>query len=381
MKVLHIITGLGNGGAEGVLYRLCAFDRQSGHQHHVISMMDGGVYAGRLESAGCSVTCLHMPRGRLTLAGLRLLYQKMRALQPDVVQTWMYHADLVGGVAARLCGIRAVAWGLRHADLDPGRNKRRSLLIARICARLSSRVPARIACCSEEAMRTHARLGYSAEKITVIPNGYALAQFQPSNKLRAGVRRDLGLPADRLLVGMVARWDVQKDHSNLLHALALVQRSHPAMQCLLVGAEMTQDNLSLRRLLTHTGMAGSVLLLGQRNDIPAIMNALDLHILSSAGEAFPNVLAEAMACGTPCVATDVGDASLIVGETGWLAPPRNAPCLAQAILQAISARSMPDEWEQRRKACRLRIAQYFELSHMVAAYHALWAATRDQPLP
>src|SRR5690606_31207508 len=116
MKILHVITGLNNGGAEAVLYRLVKADRQLGNEQVIISLMGRGVYADRLESAGGCVECLHMPQGRITLSGVILLYRHMKAIQPDVVQTWMYHADLVGGLVARFAGCRAIVWGIRQSN-------------------------------------------------------------------------------------------------------------------------------------------------------------------------------------------------------------------------------------------------------------------------
>lgn len=375
MKILHIIVGLYNGGAEGALYRLAAADKSTGYQHFVISMMDRGVYADRLEQAGSMVGCLYMPRGKLTLRGLFRLYRYIKIIKPDVVQTWMYHADLVGGIVARFAGIRAITWGIRHSNFDPDKNKKLSLLIIRICARLSSYVPAQIACCSQKAVSMHERIGYRANKITVIPNGYALDKVKPCLESRNRLRGELGLDERQPVIGMVARFDPQKDHRNLIQALACLDRQHIAYTCLLVGANMTPENTELSAWIDEAGVRERVLLLGPRNDVPAIMTALDVHVLSSLGEAFPNVLAEAMACGTPCVTTDVGDAALIVGDTGWVAPARDAEKLAHAIGSALTAQGRADSWQERQLACRERIVQNFGLPKMVASYHKLWAAS------
>lgn len=373
MKILHVITGLNNGGAEAVLFRLAAFDRKSGNRHLVVSLMDRGVYADRLERAGCDVRCLGMPRGRVTLGGVVGLYRHMKAFHPDVVQTWMYHANLIGGLVARSLGIKAVVWGIHQSNLDRDRNSLATLLVIRAGALLSARVPARIVFCSAQAVPLHRRIGFSAEKVAVIPNGYDLDEFRPCADSRRDVRRRLGLSDHRPVIGMVARFDPLKDHQNLLDALkVLKQKGHP-FRCLLAGPDMTPENRKLARMIDEVGLDDHVVLLGPRDDIPVLMNALDLHVLSSAGEAFPNVLAEAMACGTPCVTTNVGDAALIVGDSGWVVPPRCPSALANAIVAALTEHAArPLVWEQRREGGRKRVARYFGLGAMAAAYRSLW---------
>jgi glycosyltransferase involved in cell wall biosynthesis len=178
---------------------------------------------------------------------------------------------------------------------------------------------------------------------------------------------------DTPLLGMVGRFDPQKDHENLLRALDQLKQAGTLFRCVLVGRGLDATNDQLTAWLEQYGFQDDVLLLGQRSDVPAVMSALDLHVLSSAyGEAFPNVLAEAMACGTPCVTTDVGDAAAIVGDTGWVAPPADTARLAEAIEAALAVRDDSSVWQARREAARTRVAERFSLEKMVAAYHAVW---------
>ncbi len=372
MKVLHITTGLNDGGAEAVLYRLVCHDGPE--RHHVVSLMDEGKYGPLLRQAGARVTCLNMPRRRLTLKGLWRLWRLLRTDRPDVVQTWMYHGDLVGGVIARLAGVRRVCWGIHHTTLEPGKSARTTIWIAHLNARLSRWVPHAIVCCAEKAREVHAALGYAADKMVVIPNGYDLGQFRPDREARERLRREWQIADGTFLIGMVGRFDPQKDHGNLIAALSrLTQRGMPFV-CVLVGKDLLPDNPSISQQIAAHGLGENVRLLGQRTDIPAVMNALDVHVLSSSyGEAFPNVLAEAMACGTPCVATDVGDAAQIVGETGWVVPPRDPDALADAIQAAWTEWSrQKGRWGLRQQAARQRVAERFSIERMTEAYRAIW---------
>jgi len=371
MNINHIITGLNDGGAEAVLYRLCVHDKK--HHHIVISMMDEGKYGSLLQAAGVTVHCLNMPRGRVTVSGMVQLYRLLRSIRPDVVQTWMYHADLIGGVVARLAGVKRVFWGIHHSNLESGKVKNVTRLIARICGVLSLFVPRTIVCCAHQAADVHAKLGYVKNKMVIIGNGYDLDHFIPNTADRDQLRAEWGIAESIPVLGMVGRFDPQKDHKNLIDALALLKRSGLDFRCALVGKDISVNNHELSTWINDQNLKNQLLLLEQRNDIPAVMNALDIHVLSSLGEAFPNVIAEAMASGTPCVTTDVGDAALIVDDTGWVVPPKDSQALAQAISTAIEERQKnPEVWRMRKQAARNRIVENFSIEKMIASYHDVW---------
>jgi glycosyltransferase involved in cell wall biosynthesis len=368
MKILHIITSLENGGAEGALYRLVIGDRRNAHE--VVSLMDEGTYGPRLADAGVPVHALDMPRGRVKLRGLLKLYRLIRAIRPDVVQTWMYHADLVGGVTARVAGAKRIVWSIR-GPFDRARTSLSTRLTIKSCALLSRWIPCAIICNSEYASRVHVAVGYDSEKLVDIPNGYLLDRFRPDANARQSLRDEFGLARDSLLIGMVARFDPYKDHENLFAALAACRESC-RLNCLLVGPGMTRENPDVVRLVERFGLADSVRLLGPRDDVARIMAGLDFHVLSSAAESFPNVLAEAMACGTPCVTTAVGDAPVIVADTGWLVRPSDSQALKDAIVQASHAMSDDEHWQSRRESCRARVLNNYSLERMIASYSDVW---------
>lgn len=368
-SVLHIITGLREGGAEAVLYRLCTQDL--GSHHHVISLGEGGKYAALLDKAGVPVTSLGMPPGRVTFAGLHTMWRAIRQIRPDVVQTWMYHANLLGGLVARLSGQRNICWGIRQTALHPGAISRQTILVSRLSARLSRWIPRLIICCAEEARKAHGEEGYDPARMLVIPNGYDFSAFQPDPVAGEALRSELGIDVSRRLIGFVARFHPFKDHDNLLQALALMRASAAQPTCLLVGSGMDRKNAELMESIEKLGLTDQVHLLGSRSDIPAIMNALDLHVMSSKVEGFPNVLAEAMACGTPCVSTDVGDAAAILGGTGRIVPPGNPDSLAAAISEMLTERASSD-WPIHQEAVRRHVVDNFPLSRMLDSYRRVW---------
>ena len=375
--ICHIITGLDDGGAEAVLYRLSKHDHAN--HHHVVSLSGSGKYGPMLETLGISVTTLNMSPGRPSPFAFIRLVRLLRREKPDVVQTWMYHGDLFGGLAARVPGIRSVVWGIRHTTLEPSKSKKTTIVIAKFLAKLSWWLPAKIVVCAQRAMDVHEALGYDRSKMRFIPNGYDLADFHPGldpqGEFRASLVSDQSIP----LIGTVGRFNPQKDHANLLDALVILRDRGVAFRCLLVGTGLDTSNPQIVEWIAQRELSDHVQLLGRRNDIPQIMNALDLHVLPSAfGEAFPNVVAEAMACGTPCVVTDLGDAAYIVGDTGWVVPPRDAGALCEAIEAAIEELRDVKKASVRSLHVRQRIEQNFSIERMVDAYVEFWNEVMDK---
>ena len=372
MHITHIITSLSDGGAEAVLYRLCTNDTHA--KHTVISLMDMGKYGSLLQGAGIEVHCLNMPSGRVNFASLRKLYKLLKSLQPNAVQTWMYHADLIGGIIAKLAGIKHIYWNIRHTTLEKGQSKKSTILVAKLCALLSRFIPKKIICCAHKAVEIHAELGYQKSKMVVIGNGYQLEQFAPNADEGKKLRLELTLAEQETILGMVGRFDAQKDHLGLLSALNIIKNKIRNFNFLLIGRDLNSNNQILIKEINKFSLEQNIILLDQRTDIPTIMNALDIHVLSSSfGEAFPNVLCEAMACGTPCVTTDVGDAAFIVGNTGWVVPAKNPEALAEAILSAVNEKtSNKQSWTNRKQACRNRIVENFSIEKMIEKYHQIW---------
>ncbi|TMP54725.1 glycosyltransferase [Pseudoalteromonas sp. S1612] len=371
MKITHVITGLNDGGAEAALFHLCKANKEN--EHHVISLMGNGKYGELLRTEGFLVDTLNMPQGKVTLHGLIKLFKLMRIKKPDVVQTWMYHADLVGGVIARLVGIKNINWGVHHSNLTPGDSKKTTIYIARLCSLLSFFIPKNIIFCAEKSAQVHKKIGYCSSKLKVINNGYDLKVFNIVEGAKKSIREEFDLSQDTVLLGMVSRFHPFKDHENLTKSLGLLKKKGYKFKCLLVGANITSENVTLQSWIEESDITNEVILTGSRNDIPTIMNGLDIHLLSSSSEAFPNVINEAMACGVPCITTDVGDAAIIVGATGWVVPIKDPNEFALGIVKAIDERGATfDLWQKRKEAARTRIVDNYSIEVMVKKYNEVW---------
>jgi glycosyltransferase involved in cell wall biosynthesis len=373
MKVLHIITHLDQGGAEAVLYRLIEATHQK-INHSVVSLHGAGVYGSKLRDIGVNVEILDMPRGRLKFTGLWRLRKIILGYSPDIIHTKLYHADLVGGLVALLSGAPPVIWTVNSSDLGKLRNSWKTRFIRRICAILSYGIPSAIIADANNTKRVNVSLGYSLKKFFVINNGIDLSSFFPDQRARQRLRHEFQIQEDMVLLGFIARWDPLKDHSNLLQALSIIKKNNRKFACMLVGNNMTSKNAVLMELIHKNELDDHIILPGPRSDIPAIMNALDLHVLSSFSESMPLAIIEAMACGTPCVVTDVGDAALVVGDTGWVVPPKEPNALAAGIEMGIGTlkKNGKDELGQR---CRRVIEEKYSLEVMVDSYLKLWKKT------
>lgn len=371
LTIVHIINGLESGGAEASMFNLCTYDKTN--RHIVISLVDKGRYYQLLTEQNVEVYCIDLKGKGWALAKLYSLYKLLVTIKPDVVQTWMYHSDLIGGVIARLAGIRRVFWGIRNSILTPKLSKRSTIIVSRICVLLSYVVPYKIICCADKARLVHAKLGYRKSIMEVINNGYELSKYSYNPKLAVDYLAEIKASDSEVILGCVGRFDPNKDHKNLLDALAIVKQRGILFRCCLVGFQMTAENNLLTKWIRECELDEQIVLSGLRRDIPSVMNALDIHILSSVAEAFPNVLCEAMACGTPCVSTEAGDAAIIVGDTGWVVPTSDAEALAEAIITAINERKNTEQWQQRTVAARERIVENFSLDKMVSAYSDVWS--------
>lgn len=371
LTICHIIVSLEQGGAQAMMRRLCEIQSDRVRQS-VIAFMDGGPHLAPLQAAGIDVVTLGMSKGPSALAGLPRLYRTLKRMRPDVVQTWMYHADLLGGLAAKAIGVPHVLWNIRHTDHDRKTTKLMTRVITKACAWLSSSVPDRIVCCAQSAKEVHVAAGYKLEKFVIIPNGYDFEFYAIDAEARASFRSELGVNDATLVIGSVGRWAPQKDHATLLEALCQVeQEAGVSMHGVLAGTGCTLENSELRSMIGASGVRMPLSCLGERSDIPRILNGLDLFVLSSShGEAFPNVVAEALACGTSCVVTDVGDAALIVGDRGRVVRARDPAALAEAINETLSSSARDGKGDREKN--RASVVARFSIDAIFREYEALW---------
>jgi glycosyltransferase involved in cell wall biosynthesis len=381
MKIVHVISGLSVGGAEMLLYRLIQASQRDCVQHTVISMSSLDMMGNRIRALGVEVRLLEMSRSVPNPFSLIRLVRWLVELRPDVVQTWMYHADLFGGVAVRIARLVAgrgpgranrftLAWGVHQTEFPSRRSGLTLALVAKCCARLSSRLPDVIVCCAEAARLSHSNGGYDDKRMHVIFNGFDLELFKPRPRESDPLRPALNLDEATQVVGIVGRYDPAKDYGNFVSAVAKASAMLPGCHFVMIGRGLDDGNRELTAMIDKAGIEGVCHLLGARSDVHLLVSALDLFCLSSRSEGLPTVVGEAMACGVPCVATDVGDTAMLIGDTGCVVPRGNPEALAAAIVSLLSLTR--EELERLGAQARTRMASRFSIERCWAAYRHVY---------
>ncbi len=367
--ILHIITGLKRSGAEYVLFRLVKSLAYFRHVVVCLSDQQPNDLTEELRASGIDV--FHMkinPRRPWSLIRGYGICALIRSLKPDVIQTWMYHADVIGGLMAKFSTRRPIVWNIRNGTFSsPKQSSKNVPLITKLAAFLSRYIPHAVLSCSQNAIHFHQSIGYASRHCVHIPNGIDCQRFDISAEKRLVFRRMIGVSDTTPCIGLVARWHPQKDIPTFLKACHKVLQHNRNIRFVLVGHGLDWLNTELHRLIqTYDGLADALVLLGSYNDIPAAMNGLDVLCMTSAfGEGFPNVIGEAMACGTPCVVTDVGDAAIIMGDYGSVCSIGDADSIAGSIKERIQNPTDP---------ARLRqyICDHYTLDHMTANYQTFY---------
>ena len=367
---MHIITGLDMGGAEMMLLKLLSASRES-LQSIVVSLKDEGVVGPSIAELGVPVECLRLRPYTPNPARFASLLSLTRRFRPEVIQGWMPHGNLAASFAQFASRIGApVIWNVRMSlDAVEG-EKFTTLGLIRLGAFLSS-CPAAIIYNSMAGAKQHEKCGYRGAQSAVISNGFDCDVFQPDETAHSRVCQQLGLESNTILIGLVARLHPMKDHVGFLQAASSVSARHPESRFLLIGKGLAESAPALTKLISQLNLTGRVLLLGERTDTPQLTAGLDIACSSSAwGEGFSNTIGEAMACGIPCVVTDVGDSAYLVGDTGVIVPPRNPQSLEHAIGQLIEAGSATRK--QLGFAARRRIESEFSLPRIALRYENLY---------
>jgi glycosyltransferase involved in cell wall biosynthesis len=369
IKITHIITGLQTGGAEHALEQLVTRVDAKRFDMRVVSLRDAGTVGPRLAALGVPVTSLNMRHTTRDLLRFGRLVMLLRRDRPDIVQTWLYHADLIGLAAARLAGVSQVLWNLRGSGLEHHHYDNRFRWVVRMLARLSG-LPDAIVANAEAGRSFHAQAGYRPRRWAMIDNAIDVGRFRPFPAAGIDLRNELNLAAGSQIIGMTARLDPMKDHATFFRAAATLIARGIDVHFVLIGRGVDRNMVGAQPFLADPRLASRLHFLGEREDVARLVAGFDLAVLSSAfGEGFPNAVAEAMACGVPVVSTDVGDAGRIIGEAGLLVAPRDALAIADACQILLTS---PTDRAAMGRAGRARIARDFGPERMVDAYGQLY---------
>jgi glycosyltransferase involved in cell wall biosynthesis len=335
-----------------------------------------GILRAEPESAGVSLYSLGMRRTSPAPLSVARLVRILRRERPQILQTWLYHADLLGLLVGKLARVPAISWNLRCSSMDMSEYSWVSSFVRSSLVRLS-RFPDIVLANSQSGLRYHEALGYAPRKWMWIPNSVDLNKFRPDARASERLHCSLGLAPDKLLVGLVARFDPMKDHKNFIESAAVIARNDPRVHFVLVGRGVTAENATLSQWIESTGAAERFHLLGLKDHVNQIVPGFDLACSSSAyGEGFSNAICESLACGIPCAVTDVGDSALLVGNAGKVVPPRNSTALARACQEILG---MTPEHRRHLGLCaRKSMEQSYSLPSVVDRYERLYTQLAAQ---
>jgi glycosyltransferase involved in cell wall biosynthesis len=377
MKILYIISGLSTGGAEMALYRLLSVIERDIFEPVVISLTDYGSLGNNIKNLNIPVYKIEMKAGFPNPFKVWRFIKLIRKINPELIQGWMYYGNLAALLAKWFLSNRvSLIWNIRHTPDDLKKEKRLTALIIRLGAKLS-RYSDCIIYNSKVSEKKHELLGYNNQNKKIIPNGFDCEQFKPLDNTNTKLRHSLGLKKDTLLIGLVARYHIMKDHVTFLHSASKLNKTYPEVHFVLVGQGVDKNNHLLIKLIEDLKITRNVHLLGERMDVDEITAGLDLACSSSSwGESFSNAIGEAMACGVPCIVTEVGDSAWIVGETGMVVKPGDRDTFTEAMIKLIKMSS--EERLALGKLARNRIIKHFSLNLVAKQYEEMYQNLRSE---
>jgi len=367
VKILHVITSLARGGAENMLYKLVeSLSQETGFSHEVICLTSGNQFD--FDRLAVPVHHLGMARGFPSLADFHSMKKLVYKIKPDVIHGWMYHAN-IAAVAAR--ANTPIVWGVRHSLDDIVHEKILTKIIIYFGSFIARwRRIKKVIYCSQASRVQHERLGYPPNKSVFIPNGFDCVKFSPQPNARAFLNLQYGFDDAHKVVGIAARYHPIKNHAGLIRAFKFVVDRLPMARLLLCGKGLDSNNLVISSLIDRCNLTSKVFLLDEQDDMPRFFSALDVNVLCSYSEGFPNVLGEAMACGVQCVTTDAGGAASILGGIGKVVPIGEDEALAEAIVELLTQPQVIRD-EQRRRA-RMRIQEEYSLPMVAERYASVY---------
>jgi len=334
LKIVFLIRDLNYGGAQRQLVTLV----KGLHKQFDVTVLyfyPGGPLEKDLKDSDISLICLEKRERWDVLGFMRRLIAQLQRIQPDVLHGYLGESNLLTTFLKPFFPSTKMIWGIRESNTNANIYGWLGSLLSQL-ENVLSRFPDLIVINSYAGQAYYLTHGFPAKKMVVIPNGLDTERFQPDLHARVKVRSQWGISENMILIGLVGRLDPMKDHPTFLRAAALIcqQRQDVRLVCVGTGAENYANQLLT--LTEELGITDKVIWAGARADMPAVHNSLDIATSSSAyGEGFANVIGEAMACGVPCVVTDVGDSRFIVGDTGLVVPPKNPQALVDSWLKIL----------------------------------------------
>ena len=368
--ILHIIGDLNVGGAERNMLKILSSLNNQKYQHKILTLFEPGFLANCFNNLGIEIISANVPRNNIDLKQIKNILniiKQIKTIEPAIIQTWLYHSNNLINLLSPFLPRIPIINSIRHDDPKAGSFK--TIASAKLGAYISKFFKNTILYCSESALRKHQNIGYFPNKSFVINNGFIIPELD-KKQLKKELKEKYNIPQDYKIAINVGRYCKEKDYPTLLHAAKNVIDKYPKIKFILCGKGLDVNNIELLDLANKLNIYNNLIFLGNQTEIEDLMAGSDFLISSSSSEAFPNVIAEAMSVATPCIGTDTGATSEIIGDTGIVVPCKNISELSNAILKIVNLDN--NTLELIGEKARERIRDNFSLDKTLYEYEHLY---------
>ena len=379
MKIVHIINSLKKGGAEGNLYRLCKIQKKKYKNKIdiiIITLIDNGYYEYELKKKGIKILSLRINEENKIfdfIKKITKLRKYIKKINPDIIQSWMYHSNFLSIFIPKKYYNR-IFWNIRHSELNLRISKKMTILLSIICGLFSRFVPKKIIYCSEKSIKFHENNQYYCKKKTrLIDNGYSDKTYYPSNNLRLNFRKKNKIKKTDIILGYAGRYAKQKNIESLLNAFSKIVKNYENAHLYMVGKEINLQNKELINIISGLNIKDKIVLLNEQKNLLEFYNGIDLLVLTSHSESFPNVIAEAMLCSTPVLASNAGCSKKIIDKYGFVLNKNDYLSITKGLKRSINIlENKKRNWKSLKKNVRLQIKNKFSIEKMANNYFENW---------
>jgi glycosyltransferase involved in cell wall biosynthesis len=379
MKIVHIINSLKKGGAEGNLYRLCKFQKKKYKNKIniiIITLIDNGYYEYELKKKGIKILSLRINEENKIfdfIKKITKLRKYIKKINPDIIQSWMYHSNFLSIFIPKKYYNR-IFWNIRHSELNLRISKKMTILLSIICGLFSRFVPKKIIYCSEKSIKFHENNQYYCKKKTrLIDNGYSDKTYYPSNNLRLNFRKKNKIKKTDIILGYAGRYAKQKNIESLLNAFSKIVKNYENVHLYMVGKEINLQNKELINIISGLNIKDKIVLLNEQKNLLEFYNGIDLLVLTSHSESFPNVIAEAMLCSTPVLASNAGCSKKIIDKYGFVLNKNDFLSITKGLKKSINIlENKKRNWKFLKKNVRSQIKKKFSIEKMANSYSKNW---------